>query len=154
MSITPCMSPPCSQVTACQHHRHKYQGTKRANKKYNQNLKYALTSNAKTTQKTDAPWARQVTETNWTLNHHVIWTPPALLSLYYQPCVRKTSFFASFPPQPVKNRTPYFLGNNREEMLFHSCSSLWTKFYCVVDLGDYLFKTSVVLLSVSDVCLL
>lgn len=102
MSLTLCMSPPCSRVTACQHHKHKYQGTKRANRKYNQNLKYALTSNAKTTQKTDAQWARQVTETNWTLNHHVIWTPLALLSPYYQPCVRKTSFFASFPPQPVK----------------------------------------------------
>ena len=38
-------------------------------------------------------------------------------------------------------------------MLLHSCSSLWTKFYRVVDLGDYLFKTSLVLLSFSDVSL-
>ena len=38
-------------------------------------------------------------------------------------------------------------------MLFHSRSSLRTKFYCVVDLGDYLFRTSVVLRSVSDVSL-
>ena len=38
-------------------------------------------------------------------------------------------------------------------MLFHSRSSLRTKFDCVVDLGDYLFRTSVVLRSVSDVSL-